>query len=580
MDFLRIALAQINPTVGDLEGNVAKILFYIARAGDMQADIVAFPELALCGYPPEDLLLKPRFARDNREALEALVKCSEGITTVVGFPEAANSRLYNAAAVLDDGHLLTTYHKIELPNYGVFDEKRYFFPGAETCVLEIEGVGIGITICEDAWVDGGAAEMLALESGAQIILNISASPFHAGKFALRQQVLNRFASHTNAVVCHVNLVGGQDELVFDGGSLVMNPQGDLLAGSKRFEEDLLLLDLDTNESTTALLPCKSGRRKGQRVIINPKHANRREPISAAQPARPSRMKEIHDALVLGTRDYARKNDFQKAVLGLSGGIDSSLTAAIAVKALGSDNVIGVTMPSHYTSGETLADVDLLAKHLNIKLMTVPIRPIFICYQAALRSALGEGNDGVEMENLQARIRGNILMALSNRYGWLVLTTGNKSETSVGYSTLYGDTAGGFAVLKDVPKTMVYELADYVNRKADREVIPSSVVIRPPTAELKPNQKDEDSLPPYKVLDPILRAYVEDDKACGEIASKGFDAALVKEVFRMVDRSEYKRRQAPPGIKITPKAFGRDRRMPITNRYVGTLRDGVGSDEGT
>ena len=566
MGTLRIALAQINPTVGDLQGNAAQIVAALQKARAARADLVTFPELALSGYPPEDLLLKPRFLRDCRSSLDAIVAECHGIAALVGCPDAADGAVYNAAALVHDAQVLAVYHKVELPNYGVFDEKRYFAPGSDCLVFEANGLRVFVTICEDVWIKGGAAERSAQKNHADVVVNLSSSPFHAGKLATRRDVLAGFARRTGTFMAYCNLVGGQDELVFDGGSLVLGPDGAVIASAARFREDLLLADLQVPERAESTYPRQSSGRWERRIVLGSENADGREPIppTIAPPLGP--LDEVFGALTLGTRDYVRKNGFKRVLIGLSGGIDSALTALIAVDALGEENVIGVTMPSQFTSSETLADAALLAGNLRIPLITVPIRPIFAVYADALRDAFGAGPPGIEMENLQARIRGNILMALSNRFGWLVLTTGNKSETAVGYCTLYGDTAGGFAVIKDVPKTLVYDLAGHVNAGAGWNRIPYRIIERPPTAELRPNQKDEDSLPPYAVLDPIVRAYVEEDKAADEIAETALDLELVRRVIRMVDRSEYKRRQAPPGVKITPKAFGRDRRLPITNRY--------------
>jgi NAD+ synthase (glutamine-hydrolysing) len=519
---------------------VDKIIAAIGQARDAGADIVTLPELAVCGYPPEDLLLRQDFLRTTRAALEVVIPKSKGIIAVVGFADSVDGNVYNAAAVINDAHLVGTYHKVELPNYGVFDEERYFCPGTECSDFHVGGISLAVNICEDIWIPGSPAEHCALNSDARISLNISASPFHAGKLGVRRKILIDFAKRTNTLVFYNNLVGGQDELVFDGRSLVVSPEGEVLACAKLFEEDLLIFDTERGDSH-----------------------NRKEDCQVPEIGIPE---EVRKALVLGTGDYVRKNGFKKVVIGLSGGIDSSLTAAIAVEALGKENVIGVTMPSQYTSHETRSDAELLAENLGIRLITVPVRSIFSSYLDMLAEPFGSGAPGIESENLQARIRGNILMALSNRFGWLVLTTGNKSETAVGYCTLYGDMAGGFAVIKDVPKTLVYQVSEYINEKSGWEVIPDSVLQRPPTAELRPDQKDEDSLPPYSILDPILQAYVEEDRSPDEIIADGFDAQTVKEVIRMVDRNEYKRRQAPPGVKITPKAFGKDRRLPITNRY--------------
>jgi len=552
MNTLKVALAQINPTVGDFNGNVEKIVNVITQAKEACADVVTFPELAICGYPPEDLLLRLKFLQDNRAALEKIAKHTEGVAVVIGFADMVDGKVYNAAALISNNHIVSIYHKVELPNYGVFDEKRYFTPGNGCLTFDIKRIPISVNICEDVWIKGSPVEDCVRDNKVKVVLNISSSPFHAGKLSQRRDILMGFARRTNAYVCYNNLVGGQDELVFDGGSLIISPHGELIARAKRFEEEVLIANIEINNS--------------DKVDVTPNNDNCHSTISNVIAPELGRIEEVYNALVLGTGDYMRKNGFKKVVLGLSGGIDSSLTAVIAVDALGKENVIGVTMPSQYTSNETRSDAEILAENLDIKFMTIPIHPMFTAYAEILKEPFGEGAPGIEMENLQARIRGNILMALSNRFGWLVVTTGNKSETAVGYCTLYGDMAGGFAVIKDVPKTLVYELSEHVNKKAQKEIIPKSVIVRPPTAELRPNQKDEDSLPPYSILDPILRAYVEDDKSLGEIAACGFNTETVRDVIRMVDRSEYKRRQAPPGVKITPKAFGRDRRLPITNRY--------------
>jgi NAD+ synthase (glutamine-hydrolysing) len=562
MNLLRIAQAQINTTVGDFRGNLDKIVHWIGRAESSGADLVTFPELALCGYPPEDLLIRRRFRDNNWEALQQLKEHCRGIAVLVGFAHAQDGKVYNAAALLGNSDLLGIYHKIELPNYGVFDEKRYFFPGLGCFVFEMRGRRIAVTICEDIWIPGSVTEMCAMNNEADIVLNISGSPFFAGKLDVRRDIVTRFATTTETTVFYNNLVGGQDELVFDGGSMVVDSDGELIAIARRFEEDLLVTDIKLDGI---------GKERGVWNLAEPLVTL---PQGESSPARqympPSlalqldKVEEIYEALVLGTKDYVHKNGFSRVVIGLSGGIDSALTAAIAVAALGAEYVVGVTMPSKFTSKGTFSDAELVAQNLNVELITVPINDIFQAYLTALEGPFNKGQPGVATENIQARIRGNILMALSNRFCWLVLTTGNKSETAVGYCTLYGDMAGGFAVLKDVTKTEVYELSNYVNEKAGRDIIPRSTVDRAPSAELRPDQKDEDSLPPYAILDPILRAYVEEDKAPAEI--EGFDPSLVREVVRMVDRNEYKRRQAPPGIKITPKAFGKDRRLPITNRY--------------
>jgi NAD+ synthase (glutamine-hydrolysing) len=566
MSAIRVAQAQINVTVGDLAGNLEIISAYVERAKQAGADIVTFPELALCGYPPEDLLLKPRFLRDNRSALEKLAPRCDGIAVLVGFPDCVGNKVYNAAALIDNGLIVDVYHKIELPNYGVFDERRYFDSGCGCSVFDMGGTRFSVTVCEDIWLPGSETEKYAADNHADAVLNISASPFHAGKAALRRDIVARFARVTGTTLFFNNLVGGQDELVFDGGGMVVSPQGQLIASAERFKEDLLLTDID-GRGVAGVRPTAGACR-----TLSPRNAPKR-PAALPRIARGmDRLEEIYSALVLGVRDYVRKNGFAKVVLGLSGGVDSSLTAAVGVDALSAANVTGVSMPSQYTSAETFSDAAGLAANLGIDIITVPIRDIFGAYAEGLADAFGEAAPGVEQENLQARIRANILMGLSNRFGWLVLTTGNKSETAVGYCTLYGDMAGAFGVIKDTPKTLVFELARYVNRKAGREVIPESVIRRPPTAELKPDQKDEDSLPPYAILDPILKAYVEEDRAPDEIVARGYDSATVDYVVRLVHRNEYKRRQAAPGVKITPKAFGKDRRLPITSRYVGSLED--------
>jgi NAD+ synthase (glutamine-hydrolysing) len=562
---LRIAQAQINPTVGDLRANLELVSRFLDQARQRGADLATFPELAISGYPPEDLLLKPRFLVDCADALDELAPRCQDIIAVVGCPLAENGAVYNCAAVLGQGRVLGVYRKAELPNYGVFDEKRYFTPGESGLFLELGGLRLLLTVCEDIWVEGDLAERLAREGRVQAVLNISGSPFHAGKLGQRRDILAGFARRTGAHIFYNNLLGGQDELVFDGGCLVVDPQGGLLACAERFGEGLLVYDLSLEAPALRPAPAPPHALLSLDAARGTRTADRAPAPPACAPEL-TLVEEVHAALVLGTGDYVRKNGFKKVVLGLSGGVDSSLVAAVAVQALGAGNVIGVTMPSQFTSAGTRSDAERLAASLGIRLITVPIADILAAYLGELAGAFGPGPYGVEQENLQARIRGNILMGLSNRFGWLVLTTGNKSETAVGYCTLYGDMAGGFAVVKDVPKTLVYELCALINARAGREVIPASVIERPPSAELRPDQKDEDSLPPYAVLDPILQAYVEQDLAPDEIAALGFDPATVREIVRLVDLNEYKRRQAPPGVKITHKAFGRDRRLPITSHY--------------
>jgi NAD+ synthase (glutamine-hydrolysing) len=561
MPILRIAQAQINPRVGDLNGNVEKISGFILKANELGADLVTFPELSITGYPPEDLLMKPRFVKDTEKALRKLAESTQGTAALVGYVQADDGKVCNAAGLLHHGKVAGSYQKVELPNYGVFDEERYFQAGQVCHLLELNGIRMLLTICEDIWVQDGPVEQCAKDSGVQAVINISCSPFFAGKLALRHEIMTGFARRTGSHVYYNNLVGGQDELVFDGGSLVVGPDGSLKAQAKRFIEDMLVHDLELPAAQDLMLS-----QPARFTCLESGKENPRPEIQTKMEPPMDLVEEVYHALVLGTRDYLAKTGFKRAVLGLSGGIDSALTAALAVDALGKDNVVGVTMPSQYTSHGTLSDAEALAENLYIKLYTVPIKGILDGYLDELDSALGEGDLGVTAENLQARIRGNILMALSNRYGWLVLTTGNKSELSVGYCTLYGDMAGGFAVIKDVPKIMVYNLSEYVNQRAGRELVPQSTIDRAPSAELRPDQTDQDSLPPYDVLDPILKAYVEEDKVLDEIVELGYEPEMVKEIVRLVDLNEYKRRQAPPGVKITPKAFGKDRRLPICNYY--------------
>ncbi|MEX5212589.1 MAG: NAD+ synthase [Nitrospiraceae bacterium] len=591
MRTFRIAMAQINPTVGDLDGNLQAIISRVRDARKAKTDLVAFPELALTGYPPEDLLLKPRFVEDTRRALETIIPECRGLAVVVGYvaqgigaePKrmkptavpAGRDELYNAAAVIADTRLVTTYAKQYLPNYGVFDESRYFHPGQRNPVIVLNGTTIGVNICEDIWLPEGPTKFQAA-AGAEIIVNINASPFHIAKSRQREQMLATRARDNHVIVTYTNTVGGQDELVFDGNSVVLDQTGEVIARAKAFEEDFLVTDLyptavgrgrlvqGSRRAGTNRLP-GSVERMTVPVYEAPTHPERIVPSLVAPM---DQLEEVYRALVLGVRDYVTKNGFQRTVIGLSGGIDSALTAAIAVDALGATNVLGLFMPSPFTSRESHEDAADLARRLGIECRTVPIAGLFDSYQSVLAPTFAGRPSDVSEENLQARIRGNLLMAISNKFGHLVLTTGNKSELSVGYATLYGDMAGGFAVIKDVPKTMVYELARYRNGLGKAAVIPKRVLERAPTAELRPNQRDEDSLPPYPVLDPILKAYVEDDRSPDEIVAMGFERTTVERVIALVDRSEYKRRQAPVGIKITHRGLGKDRRMPITNRYRG------------
>lgn len=568
----RIALAQINSTVGDLAGNEAKIAEGIARAREAGADLVAFPELAVTGYPPEDLLLKPSFVAANLEAIERIAGLTQGITAVVGFVDKGTD-LHNTAAVLHDGELAAVYHKIYLPNYGVFDEDRYFSSGDLPLILDLDGVTVGISICEDIWYPSGPLDPQAL-AGAQLAINISASPYHAGKGAARERMLATRAADNVIFVAFCNLVGGQDELIFDGGSAVFDERGDLVARGRQFGEDLVVADLDLAAVFRQRLH-DPRRRKEQAcqpeeavdwIPLTPLAMEDRPLVVAPVQPRLEPAAEVLQALTVGTRDYVRKNGFREVVIALSGGIDSALVAAVAVESLGRENVVGVFMPTRYSSDHSREDATQLAENLGIRFLTVPIDEVFQAYLDSLAEPFaGRKPDSAE-ENIQARIRGNILMALSNKFGWLVLTTGNKSELSVGYCTLYGDMAGGYAVIKDVPKMLVYDLARHVNDRAGRAVIPQRTIDKAPTAELRPNQKDEDSLPPYRLLDPILHAYVEEDLSLEEIVALGHDPAMVADVLRRVDWAEYKRRQAAPGPRITSRAFGRDRRLPITNRF--------------
>jgi NAD+ synthase (glutamine-hydrolysing) len=571
---IRIGLAQINTTVGDFLGNTRKITEAISRGKALGVDLLTFPELAICGYPPEDLLLKPKFVAENLKALDKVVAESAGLAVVVGFVDAQND-IYNAAAIINDGKLVGVYHKIYLPNYGVFDENRYFQAGSDCSVYTIAGVGVGINICEDIWYEAGPTTVQAY-SGAEVIINISASPYHFGRIHFRERMLSTRAADNVAIIVYNNLVGGQDELVFDGGSMVLGEKGQLIASGKQFEEDLIVTDLDVESVFRARLHDPRWRKEELRLEEERWSTSRisvsEAPSSAPKPPIPKHRpkiydfpREVYEALVLGTRDYVHKNGFRGVVIGLSGGIDSSLVAAISVDALGSSNVVGVAMPSKYSSKASLKDAALLAQNLKIRLITIPIGKLFQTYIDALTEAFKGTEPNVAEENIQARIRGNLLMALSNRFGWLVLTTGNKSEMATGYSTLYGDMAGGFAVIKDVPKTMVYELARYRNSLPDSPISPS-IIDKAPSAELRPDQKDTDTLPPYEQLDPVLMAYVEEDKSVEQIIAMGIEEAVVIRAARLVDGSEYKRRQAPPGIKITPRAFGRDRRLPITNKF--------------
>jgi NAD+ synthase (glutamine-hydrolysing) len=580
---LRIALAQINTHVGALDANVRRITQAAEQAYAAGAQVVCYPELAIPGYPPEDLLLKPGFVEDNLAALAALTEASsrwDGMTLIVGFADREGD-LYNAAAILRDGKRRGVYHKQFLPNYGVFDEDRYFRPGDAAPNFVIDGVMVGVSICEDIWYPGGPPTLQAY-AGAEALLNISASPFFVGKQADRERMLATRAADTGAFVAYLNLVGGQDELIFDGSSVVFDGSGKLLARAKAFEEDLLFVDLEVDEifrtrlhdpRRRKFLPALPAADRAAIVVSERPGARLTGGDRAERPARieppVTGEAEAYAALTLGVRDYVRKNGFRSAVIALSGGIDSALTAVIAVDALGADAVTGASMPSRYSSVGSKDDARALAEHLGIRYLTLPIEETFAAMLETVREPFAEDAHAavaLAEENLQARIRGNLLMALSNASGAIVLTTGNKSELAVGYATLYGDMAGGYAVLKDVFKTLIFDLARWRNAQAGYDLIPQNTLDKPPSAELRDDQKDTDSLPPYEVLDPILEAYVEDDRGVAEIARMGYDAATVRRIIAMVDRSEYKRRQAPPGVKITERAFGRDRRLPITNGY--------------
>ena len=574
---IRLALAQINARVGDLEGNTERIREHIELARDAGAEVVLFPELAVTGYPPEDLLLREHFLQAAGEALVSLAADADGIVALVGYPERS-ADVYNSLAVLAEGEVRSIYRKVRLPNYGVFDERRYFQAGDSGAILDLGDVRAGLSICEDMWAPGPPASDEAL-AGASLILNASASPYHAGKGIERERMIAQRARDNICAVAFCNLVGGQDELVFDGHSFVVDHEGRVLARAPQFEEALLMVTVDLQAGISARLrdprlrpPVRSALPDViqlpalERSSTPDADAPRGEMAPVLEPDG-----EVYEALVLGLRDYVGKNGFKRVVLGLSGGIDSTLVALVAVDALGADRVTTVVMPSPYSSSGTQQDARTLAANLGVQCLELPIGPAMDVYDEMLADVFAGTEPDLTEENLQARIRGNLLMALSNKFGWLVLTTGNKSEVSVGYSTLYGDSAGGFAVIKDVPKLLVYRLCDYRNRLAAPAAgpVPDSIVTRAPSAELRPDQRDEDSLPAYEVLDPILESYVERDASREQMLLTGLPPDAVDRATRLVDSSEYKRRQAPPGIKITPRAFGRDRRMPITNAYRGT-----------
>nr|MBU1328032.1 NAD+ synthase [Candidatus Omnitrophota bacterium] len=536
---LRIAIGQINSVVGDLEGNSNKILSCIKEAASKDMDLIVFPELSITGYPPEDLLLNPNFIKENIRYLNKISKEIGDLVAIVGFVDEKKGDIYNSAAVMHNKKITYVYHKIHLPNYGVFDEKRYFKPGADNKLIKIKGLFFSVNICEDIWADGRERRTDRVLKKADFLVNISASPYYIGKVEERKRIIGAKAKRFGISIVYCNLVGGQDELVFDGRSALFGKDGSTIVEAKAFEEDLLIFDLSSGKET---------------VKIKPK-------INLT-----SREEEIYSALVLGAKDYALKNNFSKVALGLSGGIDSALVACIAKDALGRGNVLALSMPSRYSSVETQKDASLIARNLGIKFRKISIDNIFSSYLDTLNLYFKGVEPNIAEENIQARIRGNILMAFSNKFGYLVFNTGNKSETSAGYCTLYGDMAGGFSVIKDVPKRLVYELAEYRNKKEGKDIIPKSVLKRAPTAELRPNQKDQDTLPPYDFLDRVIGLYVEKNKGFSYIIKEVGHKDIVKKILNMIDSSEYKRRQAPPGVKITPMAFGKDRRMPITNKF--------------
>jgi NAD+ synthase (glutamine-hydrolysing) len=554
-------LAQVNPTVGDLDGNARLVRGWLERAGASAPDLVVFPELCLTGYPPEDLVLRRSFIEANLRALRALARRVRDVATVVGFIDRDEAgRVYNAAAVIHRGRVRGVYRKVCLPNYGVFDEKRYFTPGDRYPIFVVRGVQVGFSVCEDAWIADGPVRSLA-KRGAEVVVNINASPYHMGKAGEREKLFAGLAGANKVWFLYVQTVGGQDELVFDGDSLVFDPRGRLVERGAQFEEELIPVDVELPERRRRL----PARREVVRISDAPKDAAPRPELPRRVRRTPEPVEEVYAALLVGTRDYVRKNGFRSVVIGLSGGIDSSLTAVIAADAIGPENVVGVSMPSQYSSQGSIEDAKELATNLGIDFRVVPIGDVHRAYLDALAESFAGRDPDVAEENLQARIRGNILMAFSNKFGHLVLATGNKSEMATGYSTLYGDLAGGFAVIKDVPKTLVYRLAKWRNERGPA-VIPGRVFTKPPTAELRPDQLDTDSLPAYEELDPILAAYVEDDRSIRDIVRRGRDPEVVRKVASMVDRTEYKRRQAPPGVKITHRAFGKDRRLPITNWF--------------
>ena len=570
----RIALAQINPIVGDITTNTSMILDYVQRARNLNVDLVAFPELAITGYPPEDLLFKKSFIQANVAAMNSIVEASEDVAVVVGYVEQDGIDLFNSAALGYRGRYIDSYRKIFLPNYGVFDEERYFKKGDVCPVYEINGTQVGINICEDIWYPMGPT-VLQCGAGAEVIININASPFHAGKRIEREAMLSDRSSTHQVFLGYANTVGGQDELVFDGSSVIVDNDGHIITRGVSFDEDLIVADLDMgvysgrnpeNQSRNPITSSDFG--EARNVFVSSFAPNSKAELSILRDVSElSEMEEVYHALVMGTGDYVRKSGFTKAVIGLSGGIDSALTCVIAVDALGCDNVVGVGMPSRYSSDGSIIDAKELADNLGIDFWEIPIEPAHVSFTNMLEPMFKDTNPNVAEENVQARIRGNVMMTIANKFGWIVLTTGNKSEMAMGYATLYGDMAGGFAVLKDVPKTLVYDLSRQRNQQSDDGLlIPLSTIEKPPSAELRPDQTDQDTLPPYDELDPIVKAYVEEDFSYLELVDAGYPESVVQKVIASVDRNEYKRRQSPPGVKITPRAFGKDRRLPIINKY--------------
>lgn len=555
---LRLALAQLNPTVGALRANLQQLHDAYQTAVQESCSVIAFGELSITGYPPEDLLLKPRFIDDQRSALLEFAASTASCVAVVGVVDSDGDNLFNAAAVCAEGRVQHIYRKRSLPNYSVFDEKRYFRPGSEPLqLIGVHGIPIGISICEDIWVDDGPHVDL-VNAGAEILISINGSPYHLDKDAEREALIANRASELGVPICYVNQVGGQDELVFDGGSFVVNSSGELTARAPLFTESLLITDIDIPANDSRVTPTISlTGNTSQSANLTPLH-----PIAHSM----SGDDELYEALVLGTRDYCNKNGFSDVVIGLSGGIDSTLVACVAVDALGADHVHGVAMPSRYSSDHSLTDAETLAHNLGIDMRTISIEPAFTAYMEMLDPSFAGRQPGLTWENVQSRCRGQILMALSNEFGWMVLTTGNKSEAAVGYFTIYGDSVGGYAVIKDLLKLKVYDLCRLVNKRSGRELIPNNVIVKPPSAELRPDQRDDQSLPPYEVLDPILSLYVEHDRTAQDIIDEGHDPDMVSRITRLVDIAEYKRRQSPPGVRVTQKAFGKDRRVPITNGY--------------